>query len=142
VIRAQLLDLGSPCSSLSTPGLVTPKHTGRYICVPNLAGTGLDPVNGLTDTPAPSWLSRFCSPSIPAETWINVRTCTIMHSVQEVIVFYTASVLADLLRHREDGAWPDNPEPVLEGNLVLQCIGPRMQLDFDCSPLLHPGTAA
>ncbi len=82
-------------------------------------------------------------PSNPTETWINVQTCTITPSVQEVIVFHTASVRADLLRRREDREWPDNPEPVLEGDLVLQCNGLRtLPRDFDCNPPLHPGTAA
>lgn len=57
--------------------------------------------------------------SNPAEICFNVQTCTMMPSVQEVIVFHTASVCADLLRRLEDGEWPDNPEPVLEGDLVL-----------------------
>jgi len=82
-------------------------------------------------------------PNNPAETWINVQTCTIMPSVQEVIVLHTAPIRADLLRRREDGAWPDNPEPVLAGDLVLQCIGLRTPpQDFDCNFPLHPGTAA
>jgi hypothetical protein len=65
-----------------------------------------------------------------------------MPSVQEVIVFQTTSVRADLLRRHENGVRPDNPEPVLEGDLVLQCVGPRTPQDFDCNPPLHPGTAA
>jgi len=46
-----------------------------------------------------------------------------MPSVQEVIVFHTTSVRADLLRRREDGTWPDDPERVKDGDLVLQSIG-------------------
>jgi len=43
VIRAHLLDLGSPCSSLPTPGIVTPKHADRNMRIPDLAVTCSDP---------------------------------------------------------------------------------------------------
>lgn len=61
-IRAHLLDLGSTCSSLPTAGIITPKHADRNLRIPDLAVTYSDPVNNLTDTPAPSWSSRSCFP--------------------------------------------------------------------------------
>lgn len=123
VIRTHLLNLGSPCLSLPTPGIVTPKHADRNMRIPDLAVTCSNPVNDLTDTPAPVLAVEILSPSNPHETWINVWTYTMMPSVQEVIVFHTTSVRADLLRRREDGAWPDDPERVKDGDLVLQSIG-------------------
>lgn len=123
VIRAHLLDLGSPGSSLPTPGIVTPKHADRNMRIPDLAVTCADPVNDLTDTPAPVLVVEILSPSNQAETWINVWTYTTMPSVQEVIVFHATSVRADLMRRRKDSTWPDDPERVKDGDLVLQSIG-------------------
>lgn len=123
VIRAHLLDLGSPCSSLPTPGIVTPKHADRNMRIPDLAVTCADPVNDLTDTPAPVLVVEILSPSNQAETWINVWTYTTMPSLQEVIVFHATSVRADLMRRRKDSTWPDDPERVKDGDLVLQSIG-------------------
>ena len=51
-----------------------------------------------------------------------------MPSVQEVIVFHIASVCADVLRRRDDGTWPDDPERVVKGDLILQSIGLRTSL--------------
>ncbi len=52
-----------------------------------------------------------------------------MPSVQEVIVFYTTSVRADVLRRRDDGTWPNDPERVVNGDLILQSIGLRTPLE-------------
>ena len=116
VIRSHLIDQGSPCSSVPTPGIVTPKHADRNMRIPDLAVTCADPAGepgkNLADTPLPVLVVEVLSPSNQAETWINVWTHTMLPSVKEVAVFHTASVRADLLRRREDGTWPDDPERV------------------------------
>ena len=33
-----------------------------------------------------------------------------------------------MLRRRDDGTWPDDPERVVDGNLILQSIGLRTPL--------------
>ena len=78
VIRAHLLDQGSPCMSVPTLGVITPKHAGRNMRVPDLAVTCADPVNGLADTPDPILVVGLPSPSNQAEAWVNVCTCTLM----------------------------------------------------------------
>jgi Uma2 family endonuclease len=128
VIRSHLLDQGSPCMSAPTPGLVTPRHADRNMRIPDLAVTCADPVNNLADTPNPILVVEILSSGNQAETWINVWTYTMMPSVQEVIVFHTTSVRAAVLRRRDDGTWPDDPERVVNGNLILQSIGLRTPL--------------
>ncbi|MGI4940401.1 MAG: Uma2 family endonuclease [Janthinobacterium lividum] len=128
VIRSHLLDQGSPCMSVPTPGIVTPRHTDRNMRIPDLAVTCADPVNNQADTPKPILVVEILSPSNQAEIWINVWTYTMMPSVQEVIVFHTTSVRADMLRRRDDGTWPDDPERVVDGNPILQSIGLRTPL--------------
>ena len=51
-----------------------------------------------------------------------------MPSVREVVVFHIASVRADVLRRRDDGTWPDDPERVVNGDLILQSVGLRTPL--------------
>lgn len=51
-----------------------------------------------------------------------------MPSVQEVIVFHTTFVRADVLRRRDDGTWPDDPERTVNGDLILESIGLRTSL--------------
>ena len=132
VIRSHLIDQGSPCSSVPTPGIITPKHAGQNMRIPDLAVTCVDPASNsgtdLADTPLPILVVEVLSPSNQAETWINVWTYTTMPSVQEVAIFYTESVRADVLRRREDGTWPDDPERVRDGDLVLQSISLRTPL--------------
>lgn len=128
VIRNHLLQQGGSCSAVSTPGIVTPKHADRNMRIPDLVVTCADPVDNRPDTPAPVLVIEILSPGNQAETWINVWTYTTMPSVQEVAVFYTTIVRADVLRRRGDGTWPDDPERALGGDLLLHSIGLRTPL--------------
>lgn len=56
-------------------------------------------------------------------------TYTSIASVQEILVLRTATIRADLLRRNPDGSWPERPEVVRGGELALDGIGFRAQLE-------------
>lgn len=63
------------------------------------------------------------SPRNKSETWANVWACTSIPSVREILVLRADAIGGDLLRRRQDGAWPDRATPVTEPDLVLESIG-------------------
>lgn len=128
LIRNHLLDQGSPCSVVPTPGVLTPIQHDRNFRIPDLAVSCADPDDDAGPLPDPLLIIEVLSPSNQAETWINVWTYTMIPSVQEVLVLHTMSVRADLLRRRPDGTWPVDPERVTDGDVVLDSIGFRTPL--------------
>jgi Uma2 family endonuclease len=79
----------------------------------------------LTD---PVLIVEILSPSNQAETWSNVWTYTTIPSVQEILVLFSIKIGADLLRRRKDGSWPEEPERITDGDLILESIGFRTPL--------------
>ncbi len=63
VVSSHLLDQGSPCMSVPTPEIITPKHADRNMRIPDLAVTCADPVNNLADMPNPILSSKSCPPA-------------------------------------------------------------------------------
>ncbi len=69
-------------------------------------------------------LVEILSPSNYAETRSNVWTYATISSVQEILVFHTTRMEAELLRRRPDGNWPAEPEVIRPpGLLSLSSIG-------------------
>ncbi len=76
----------------------------------------------------PVLIVEILSPSNQAETWANVWTYTTIPSVQEILVLFNIKIGADLLRRRKDGSWPQEPERIIDGDLILESIGFRTPL--------------
>ena len=53
---------------------------------------------------------------------------TTIPSVQEILVLDSRRVGAEGLRRTEAGEWPQEPEQILQGDLVLASIGFRVPL--------------
>ena len=128
LIGNHLVAQGSPCALFVTPGVVTLVHADRNMRIPDLAVSCADPAEDAGALVDPVLLVEVLSPGNQAETWINVWTYTLLPSVQEILVLRTKSICADLLRRGPDGAWPDAPERVTDGDLVLGSIGFRIPL--------------
>src|SRR5208337_616634 len=123
LIRNHLEERSSPCSVVTTPGVIPRVQSETNVRIPDLAVTcsGYDEEeSSLTD---PVLLIEILSPSNQAETWANVWTYKTMPSVQEILVLKTASIGAELLRRNQDGSWPSQPSTIEAGDLILESIG-------------------
>jgi Uma2 family endonuclease len=128
LVRNHLVAKGSPCSVLTTPGVI-PRVRGRSnMRVPDLAVRCSEPQVEEAAVSDPVFIIEILSPGNEAETWSNAWTCTTIPSVQEILVLRSTMVGADLLRRHPDGSWPQEPETILEGDLVLESIGFQVSL--------------
>ena len=118
----------SPCVAIIEPGVVSHINASHNLRVPDLAVTctGLEVRQStLTD---PVLIVEILSPSNQAETWGNVSAYATIASVRDILVLRSAFVGAELLRRKPDGTWPREPEPIRQGDLVLNSIGLRTPL--------------
>jgi len=123
LIGNHLIERGSPCSVVDTPGVVPRVQSDSNVRIPDLAVTcagyqSEEPV--LTD---PVLVVEILSPSNQAETWRNVWAYATIPSVQEILIIRTVTIGADLLRRNRDGTWPERPLAIEQGNLTLDSIG-------------------
>ncbi|MGO9008154.1 MAG: Uma2 family endonuclease [Beijerinckiaceae bacterium] len=128
LIRNHLAERASPCTVITTPGVVPHIHADTNFRIPDLAVTcsGYDTEeSALTD---PVLVIEILSPSNQAETWTNVWAYTTIPSVQEILVLKTTEIGAELLRRNQDGSWPKQPLIIDAGELTLDCIGFRVPL--------------
>jgi len=128
LIAGHLEQRASPCSVITTPGVIPHVQSDTNVRIPDLAVTcsGYDTEeSALTD---PVLLIEILSPSNQAETWANVWTYTTIPSVREILVLKTASIGAELLRRNPDGSWPEQPLILADGELALESIGFRIPL--------------
>lgn len=128
LIRNHLRDRGSPCTLVVTPGVVPHVQSSHNMRVPDLAVTCSDYEVGEAGLTDPVLIVEILSPSNQAETWANVWAYATIPSVREILVLKTVSIGAELLRRRADGVWPQEPEALTEGELVLESIGLRTSL--------------
>jgi Uma2 family endonuclease len=122
LIRNHLAERSSPCSVVTTPGVIPRVQSETNLRVPDLAVTcsGYDTEeSALAD---PVLLIEILSPSNQAETWANVWAYTTIPSVQEILVLKTASIGVELLRRNQDGSWPNQPLSIATGDLTLESI--------------------
>ena len=121
--------LSEPCTIVTTPGVVPFARADSNFRIPDLAVT-CSPIRpgdaALTD---PVLFIEIRFPSNQAETWANVWAGTTIASGREIVVFRTARIGALVLRRGTDGAWPDQPVAVEEGEIVLESIGFRIAID-------------
>ncbi len=128
LIINHLRDRGSTCALVVRPGVVPHMHASHNMRVPDLAVTCSDyevEETGITD---PVLIVEVLSPSNQAETWANVWTYATIPSVREIVVLRTASIGAEVLRRHADNTWPQEPESLTDGVLVLESIGLRVSL--------------
>ena len=96
--------------------------------VPDLAVRCTEPEIEEATVENPVLIIEILSPSNQAETWANVWTYITIPSVREILVLSSLGVAADILRRRADGTWPEEPEEITQGDLILESIGFRVPL--------------
>ncbi len=119
---------GRACSVVTEPGIVPHVNAGHNYRVPDIAVTctGYDTEEYAVSDPV--LIVEILSPSNRKETWANVWTYTSIPSVREILVLHSAAIGADLLRRRDDGSWPKDPEAIAGGDLTLDSVGFRAPL--------------
>ena len=118
----------SPCSVITAPGVIPHVQAGHNVRIPDLGVTCTPYTDEQATLADPVLLVEILSPFTQAETWSNVWTYTTVPSVQEILVLRSASVGAEPLRRAADGARPQRPESVTQGDLVLDSAGLRTPL--------------
>lgn len=129
LIANHLVECGSPCAVISTPGVIPRVQSETNFRIPDLAVacSGYDVEE--TALSEPVLLIEILSPSNQAETWTNVWAYTTIPSVQEILIVKTATIGAEILRRAADGSWPDRPSPIdAGGDLALESIAFRVAL--------------
>jgi Uma2 family endonuclease len=122
-IGNHLIEANSPCTAITTPGVVPAVRSDRNFMIPDLGVTcAEDDVAGKIVN-RPVLMVEILSPSNPKDTWRNIRAYQTMPSVMEILVVRTASVGVDLLRRNDDATWPEQPIPITEGDFTLASIG-------------------
>lgn len=124
-LRNHLLERGSPCTMVPTPGVIPRLQADMNFRVPDLAVTCAPFASNDTHMAEPVLIAEVLSPSNQAETWANVWAYTTIPSVREILVLHSLGIRAEVFRRGEDGNWPEAPETVTEGELCLACIGFR-----------------
>lgn len=128
LLRNHLLDRGGRCVAVGAPGVVPRVRAEFNLRVPDLAVTCSSFDAADAAMPEPVLIVEALSPSNQAETWANVWAYTTIPSMREILVLRTTRLQADILRRAEDGSWPEAPEVVTTGDVVLTSIGFRAPL--------------
>jgi Uma2 family endonuclease len=123
LIRNHLVERGSRCSVITTPGIVPRVRADRNFRIPDLAVTCAGYQQEEYALSGAVLVIEILSPSNQAETWTNVWAYTTIPGVQEILVVRSASVGAELLRRGADGSWPEQAVQLTEGLLELDSIG-------------------
>ena len=141
LIGNHLADQSSPCSVVTTPGIAPRVQAGFNVRIPDLAVTCAPYDREEALLAAPVLVIEVLSPSNQAETWSNVWTYTTIPSVEEILVLRSTTISAELLRRARDGNWPETPEAITGGDLVLESIGARFPLAsiYRTTRLARPG---
>jgi Uma2 family endonuclease len=121
-----LADRRSPCTVITTPGVIPRVRSDFNFRVPDLAVTCMPFASNDTHLAQPSLIVEVLSPSNQAETWANVWAYTTIPSVQEILVLHSVRIRADIFRRGADGTWPEAPEVVSEGELHLASVDFRV----------------
>jgi Uma2 family endonuclease len=128
LIGNALAERASPCTVITTPGVIPRVRSETNFRIPDLAVTCTaygEEEHALTN---PVLVIEILSPSNRAETWANVWAYTTVPSIKEILVLNSAKIGAELLRRAEDGSWPPGPLSIETGELTLESIGFSMPL--------------
>ncbi len=118
-----LVERGSSCRVVTEPGIVPRVRASENWRIPDL-GVTCTPSDGGVEVPAPVLLIEILSPNNYAETRTNVWAYATIPSAREILVVNSVRVEAELLRRRDDGTWPEQPEAVpADGDMELVSIG-------------------
>jgi Uma2 family endonuclease len=128
LIGNHLRERAPDCEVLANPGVVPRLLSDHNVRVPDLAVTCAPVRVGQATIVDPVLLVEILSPSNQAETWANVWAYTSIPSVGEIFVLRADRIAAELLRRSPSGEWPERPEAVADGDLVLASIGFRVTL--------------
>jgi Uma2 family endonuclease len=128
LIGNHLMERGSPCSVIGTPGIIPRVQSDINIRVPDLAVTCSGYQTEETAIADPILVVEILSPSNQTETWRNVWTYTTIPSVQEILIVRSATAGAELLRRNPDSTWPERPQAIEQGELALNSIDFRVPL--------------
>jgi Uma2 family endonuclease len=128
LIRNHLNVPGSPCSVVTTPGIVPRVRANENFRIPDLAVTCTRYETEEYDVSNPVLIVEILSPSKRAETWQNVWSFTTIPSLREILILSSTAIRAELLRRDADGAWPATATIVEDGDLVLDSIGLTLPL--------------
>lgn len=128
VLRNHFLDRSTGRAVVIEPGVVPRVRAAENVRIPDI-GVTCTPYDAEEATLAdPVLLVEILSPSNRAETWANVWTYTTIPSVREILILRTATIGADLLRRNPDGSWPEQPDEIMDGDLILESVGFRCRL--------------
>jgi len=123
LIGNHLVERHSSCRVVTEPGIIPRVRANENWRIPDL-GVTCTPSEGSVEVPAPVLLVEIISPNNHAETRANIWTYTTLPSVQEILVVHLTRIEAELLRRRDDGTWPEQPEAILAaGTVDLTSIG-------------------
>ena len=123
LVDNHLVETGRPCHAFVTPGVKPRAQSSRNMRVPDVAVSCTPDDGGDRELKDPILIIEILSPSNHARTWANVWTYETIPSVQEILIVQSESMGIDLLRRGPDGAWPTDPETILEGPFTLTSIG-------------------
>lgn len=123
LLANHLIDRGRACRVVTTPGVVPRVRANMNYRIPDL-GVTCAPPSDKQMLPEPLLLVEILSPSNERETRANTWAYTTVPSVREILLVRSTRVEAELLRRREDGTWPEQPELVpAGGTLDLVSVG-------------------
>jgi Uma2 family endonuclease len=128
LIGNALAERGSPCTVITTPGVIPHVQAQTNIRIPDLAVSCSPYGEEEQALTGPVLLIEILSPNNQAETYANVWAYTTIPSVQEILILKTAAIGAELLRRAPDGTWPRTPLVFETGDLTLESIGFSMPL--------------
>lgn len=128
LIGNHLRERRTGCEVLANPGVVPRLLSAHNVRVPDLGVTCSALVMGQATLPDPVLLIEILSPSNHAQTWSNVWAYISIPSVQEILVLQSTRMGGELLRRTAEGSWPEEPEQVVAGDLVLTSIGFRVPM--------------
>ncbi len=123
LIANYLAEQGTNGQVVAAAGVVPRVRSDYNFRIPDLAVT-FEEAGAATFLDAPTVLVEILSPSNETDTRVNVWAYTTIPSVQEILLVRSSRMEAELLRRRDDGAWP--ADAVLlraDASLTLQSIG-------------------
>ncbi|MGH7122204.1 MAG: Uma2 family endonuclease [Acetobacteraceae bacterium] len=123
-----LAETGSPCAVITAPGITPHLERAHNVRIPDLAVTCAPAGDDGRLLSAAVLVLEILSPSNHHETWANVRAYASIPSLREILVVSSVEVGADLIRRGDDGSWPEQPQHLAEGEIVLESIGFRCPL--------------
>lgn len=124
LLANHLIDRRSPCRVITEPGIIPHVRAGMNYRIPDLGVTCAPPERGRIEVREPVLLVEILSPSNERETRANIWTYATVPSVREILSVRSTRVEAELLRRREDGTWPEQPELIGAGStLDLASVG-------------------